>query len=192
MRHTQNIFTIANILSHEECQAYIALTEQAGYIAATINTNKGFELRPDIRNNERVILDDFKIAKNLWQRVSDQIPPVLEGRQALGLNERFRFYRYDVGQYFAPHYDGAFRRDNGEQSLLTFMIYLNDDFDGGETDFGEITIKPETGMALVFAHHLLHEGCAVTKGRKYVLRSDVMYGRVGLLTSNPPLFLKRY
>ena len=72
------------------------------------------------------------------------------------------------------------------------MIYLNDDFAGGETNFGETCIKPETGMALVFEHDLLHEGCAVMKGRKYVLRSDVMYGRVGWLTSNPPLFLQRY
>ncbi len=192
MKLTDNIFTIENVLTRGECQQYIALTEQAGYAAATINTNKGFELRPDIRNNERVILDDFEIAQNLWQRVAAQIPPVLEGRQALGLNERLRFYRYDVGQYFAPHYDGAFHRDNGEQSLLTFMIYLNGDFAGGETNFGEIMIRPETGMALIFEHHLLHEGCAVTKGRKYVLRSDVMYGRVGWFTSNPPLFLKRY
>lgn len=150
-----------------------------------------FELWPDICNNEHLILDDFEIAKNLWQRVAAQIPPILEGRQALGLNERLRFYRYDVGQYFAPHSDGCFRRENGEESLLTFMIYLNDDFDGGETNFGEVSIKPETGMALVFKHPLLHEGCAVTKGRKYALRSDVMYGRVGVFTSNPPLFLKR-
>lgn len=192
MKFPNNLFTINNVLTHEECQAYIALTEQKGYDAAPITTASGFEMRPDIRNNERVILDDFEIAKNLWQKVAAQIPPVLEGRQALGLNERFRFYRYDVGQYFAPHYDGAFRCDNGEQSLLTFMIYLNDDFESGETNFGEICIKPETGMALIFEHGLLHEGCAVTKGRKYVLRSDVMYGRVGLFASNPSLFLKRY
>ena len=65
-------------------------------------------MNPEIRNNERVIIDDFEIAKNIWLRVTDKIPQVLEGRQALGLNERFRFYRYDVGQYFAPHVDGAF------------------------------------------------------------------------------------
>jgi prolyl 4-hydroxylase len=72
------------------------------------------------------------------------------------------------------------------------MIYLNDEFEGGETNFGEISIKSETNRALVFEHHLLHEGCAVTKGRKYALRSDVIYGRVGWFTSDPPLFLKRY
>ena len=43
MESTDGIFTINNVLSAEECQAYIALTEQAGYAAATINTNKGFE-----------------------------------------------------------------------------------------------------------------------------------------------------
>jgi prolyl 4-hydroxylase len=188
----ESIFTIKNVLTPNECQAYIALTEQTGYDAAPITTASGFVMRTDIRNNTRVIIDDFEIAQNLWQHVQAHIPPILEGRQALGLNERFRFYRYDMGQYFAPHSDGCFRRDNGEESLLTFMIYLNDEFDGGETNFGEVTIKPETGMALVFAHPLLHEGCAVTKGRKYALRSDVMYGRVGVFTSNPPLFLKRY
>jgi prolyl 4-hydroxylase len=36
-------------------------------------------------------------------------------------------------------------------------------------------------MALLFDHHLLHEGAAVMSGRKYVLRSDVMYGPVGYL-----------
>lgn len=188
---TNKIFTIENIISVKECQDYIELTERAGYCAATINTNKGFELRPDIRNNERVIIDNFEIAKNLWKKIALKIPSILDGRQAISLNERLRFYRYDVGQYFAPHYDGAFHRENGEQSLLTFMIYLNDDFEGGETNFGGITIKPQTGMALVFEHRLLHEGCTVTKGRKYVLRSDVMYGPVGKLTSHPEMFLNR-
>jgi hypothetical protein len=31
-------------------------------------------------------------------------------------------------------------------------------------------------MALLFQHQLLHEGCVVTSGVKYVLRSDVMCG----------------
>jgi hypothetical protein len=52
---------------------------------------------------------------------------------------------------------------------------LNDDFDGGETLFEDVTIEPERGMALIFAHGYLHEGGEVLAGRKYVLRTDVMY-----------------
>ncbi len=50
----------------------------------------------------------------------------------------------------------------------------------GETRFylrppqGDVTVVPRRGMALLFRHHLLHEGATVTSGRKYVLRSDVM------------------
>ena len=175
------IYTIPNLLTPEECQDYIALTERIGYEAAPITTGHGFVMRPDIRNNARVILDDMARAEALWQRVRPEVPHVLEGRQAIGLNERFRFYRYDPGERFAPHTDGPYRRANGEESLLTFMVYLNEGFSGGETNFGEVWVTPETGLGLIFDHYLLHEGAAVIRGRKYVLRSDVMYGRVGQL-----------
>ncbi len=177
------IFTIANILSPAECAEYIALSENLGYTAAPITTYQGFELRSDIRNNERVILDDVERATDLWQRVSEYIPSTIGKWRAIALNERFRFYRYDPGQRFAIHHDGSYRRPNGEESLLTFMIYLNKGFEGGETRFylpyyfkmPEVSVVPETGMALCFVHKLAHEGAAVIQGRKYVLRSDVMY-----------------
>lgn len=102
---------------------------------------------------------------------------------AIGVNERLRFYRYDVGQQFDWHRDGYFERDYGERSVLTFMIYLNEEFTGGETTIEGLTsaglsddkVVPKTGLALVFAHPLLHKGEPVTEGRKYVLRTDVMY-----------------
>ena len=58
-----------------------------------------------------------------------------------------------------------------------------DDFTGGETTFYDaedltavrVSVRPQRGMALVFAHLQLHEGAAVVEGRKYVLRTDVMY-----------------
>jgi len=178
------VFTIANILSPAECSEYIALSENIGYVEAPITTRKGFEIRPDIRNNNRVILDDPKIALNLWQRVSEYIPTKIGAWQAVGLNERLRFYRYNPGQRFALHHDGSYQRPNGEKSLLTFMIYLNEGFEGGQTrfylpypyiDVRELYVSPETGMALCFVHELLHEGTPVIQGCKYVLRSDVMY-----------------
>jgi hypothetical protein len=179
MEIAESVFVIPDLLTPEECREYIEVAEARGYEAAPITTAVGFKMRPDIRNNTRVIIDDPGWAESLWQRSRDEIPGFFRGRQAIGLNERFRFYRYDPGERFAPHRDGPYRRDNGEVSLLTFLVYLNEGFAGGETVVEERPITPRRGLALIFEHQLLHEGAAVTSGRKYVLRSDVMYGRFG-------------
>jgi len=173
------IFTLSDVLSPEECKACIELSEGLGFETALINMNMGGVQDRDVRNNGRVILDDAERAALLWSRIAPEVPVFLNGRQARGLNERFRFYRYEPGQQFKYHQDGSFERPNGEKSQLTFMVYLNEDFEGGETRFNEVCIAPRTGMALVFRHDLLHEGATVQRGQKYVLRSDVMYGAVG-------------
>jgi len=38
-------------------------------------------------------------------------------------------------------------------------------------------VVPETGMAIVFNHYMLHEGEALRTNVKYIMRSDVMYRR---------------
>jgi prolyl 4-hydroxylase len=178
MRNTiaGGIFTIPDVLSVAECEEYIAWSESLGYEAAPVSLAAGSVLRPDIRNNARVMIDAPARAAEIWSRIVADIPAVLDGRRALGLNERFRFYRYEPGQRFAPHTDGCYRRTNGEESLFTFMIYLNAGTVGGATTFENASVTPQAGLALVFDHYLLHEGTPVVEGHKYVLRSDVMYG----------------
>ena len=61
------------------------------------------------------------------------------------------------------------------------MIYLNHAYEGAATRFESLAVEGRRGMALVFEHGLIHEGGEVSKGLKYVLRSDVMYGRVGVM-----------
>ena len=55
------------------------------------------------------------------------------------------------------------------------MIYLNDNFKGGETRFNNLIVAPKKGSALVFYHYLEHEGAEVLQGIKYVLRTDIMF-----------------
>jgi prolyl 4-hydroxylase len=126
-----NIFVVHDFLSPEECEHFIRLTEERGYTDAPITTSFGPMIRKDVRNNERVMLDDFALARELWEKARPFVPSRLFEVDAVGLNERFRFYRYDVGQQFAQHMDGCFDRGHGERSELTFMVYLNDGFEGG-------------------------------------------------------------
>lgn len=103
------------------------------------------------------------------------------------VNERLRFCRYTPGTQFHAHQDGVHHGPN-TQSRLTFMVYLNDDaFSGGETVFfngrseamsgqdGTLRLKPRKGSLIVFDHALWHAGALVESGRKYVMRSDLMY-----------------
>src|SRR5215470_14798948 len=152
MKIGDGIYAVSNIFSSEECQQHIRRCEDIGFEPASLSIFGGAVRRPGIRNNDRVILDDPSLATEIWARIASLLPSEVENRIAIGLNERFRFYRYDVGQKFALHFDGSYRNPTGAQSLLTFMLYLNDGFTGGETIVSGITVAPETGKILVFKH----------------------------------------
>lgn len=169
------VWTIPGFLDPVACRDLITFSEHIGYNEAEVSFSQGAKMMKGLRNNYRLLYEDTALSGQLWERLKDHCPPTLDGAAAIGLNEQFRFYRYESEQRFKRHVDGRFRRNDFEESRITFMIYLNDDFEGGETAFDDVTIRPETGMALCFFHELRHEGCPVVDGVKYVLRSDVMY-----------------
>jgi len=193
-------FILHSVLTKKECQQYIEITEKFGYQKAAISYGSSVVVDSSIRSNKRVIWQTSEnIWKPIWKRVESLVPETLtkgpEGLELSGtwnrysLNERFRFYRYDGGEKFAPHFDGCFPRNEKERSFITFILYLNDGFEGGRTTFWptgfagkKVAVNPLAGSALLFFHagHLqspLHEGSVCKDGRKYVLRSDVMYRR---------------
>jgi len=116
----------------------------------------------------------------------------------VGLNPCWRICKYEVAGHFAPHYDGPYIESSEKRSLKTLNMYLNGGFEGGTTNFisdsqslykdesGKyraeednvlFKIVPETGLALIFNHRILHEGEALRSGVKYLMRSDIMFER---------------
>lgn len=169
-----SVMTIDDFLAPDECAALIALAEGDGFSAAMVRANSGTQAMPAIRNNERAELENPLWVGLLWQRLLQMDLPRLDGSTPWGLPAALRFYKYRAGQRFKMHKDGPWL-ENGLQSKLTFLVYLNDGFAGGATDFRDFKVVPKTGMALLFVHATWHEGCAVESGEKYVLRSDVLY-----------------
>jgi prolyl 4-hydroxylase len=172
------VFIIENYLSAALCQHYIAVGEEIGFAPSEVNFQGGSRRAEDIRNNDRVIFDDPALAASLFERARALLPDYIGNWKLGGFNERFRFYRYGPQEYFKWHRDGSFAKSPDEVSCLTFMIYLNGGFEGGDTEFKTEFIKPQEGTALVFPHKLPHQGAALISGTKYVLRTDVMYRRV--------------
>lgn len=176
--HNKKIWTIENFLTKEECDNLLLFSEQKGYEEAKVSLSSGAKMMKGLRNNYRLMYQDQNLADKYWGILKDYCPAKIEENEAVGLNEQFRFYKYESSQRFKRHIDGRFKRNDNEESRITFMIYLNGDFEGGETKFDDVTIKPEIGTALCFIHEQKHEGCPVTEGTKYVIRTDVMYRKV--------------
>ena len=172
---SDKIWSIDNFLSKGESDNLIIFSEMRGYSEAEISLSDGPKMMKGIRNNERLIFTDFKLAEDFWNKVSPYCPKIIDDMESIGLNESFRFYRYDVNQRFKMHIDGRFKKSETEESRITFMIYLNDDFKGGETRFNDLTVHPNTGKALLFIHEQKEESIRDKDGMKYVLRTDLMF-----------------
>lgn len=98
--------------------------------------------------------------------------------------EEIHIVKYNVGGEYKLHHDyfefgdGENIRDCGNRTH-SFLVYLNDDFEGGETEFPRLNlkIKPELGKAVCWVNTIQenpiveseHAGLPVTKGEKWIL-----------------------
>ncbi len=172
------------LYTRAECDAILAGVRDAEWLAGTVNRATGREVDTQVRDNLITIVRDPEIGATLWARIEDHLPAAMSTawdgprRTAAvhGLFDPLRVYRYDVGHHFGLHSDQSYARGDA-RSLLTLLLYLDDDFDGGETEFPDErqTIAPRAGDALWFQHAVLHAGRPVTRGTKHLLRTDVLY-----------------
>lgn len=84
-------------------------------------------------------------------------------------HEPYNMLRYRGGQHYKAHSDGT---TNTGRSISA-IVYLNDDYEGGEVEFVNfgIKIKPEPGMLLLFPSNYAYRHVAhpVTDGTKYAI-----------------------
>ncbi|KAI8998490.1 hypothetical protein BD414DRAFT_432341 [Trametes punicea] len=191
------ILFIDGFFSPEECKSYVKFIDSLP-LELTPPKKRG---EAD-RVNHRLSITSVDFAQRLFSVLAPHLPEFpypawakrptgAIARPPHSLNSNIRLYKYSQGQYFGPHYDDSVRDpETGAKSEWTLLIYLTgsqDGVEGGETIFykdqkgkaRETMIPPLTrGTALLHRHGqdcLLHEGSPVTKGTKYVLRSDLMF-----------------
>ena len=89
--------------------------------------------------------------------------------------EPLTILRYQPGQQYRPHHDA------GAQAARhwTTLIWLNDDYEGGETDFPDIGVRVRGGVGDLLLFHnvtgdgapdsrMIHAGLPVTSGVKWL------------------------
>jgi prolyl 4-hydroxylase len=103
--------------------------------------------------------------------------------------EPLQVLRYAPGQEYKPHSDALPHGDN--QRILTILVYLNDDYEGGETRFlaTGLEIRGCKGDALLFRNadargrpdpDAQHAGLPVTRGVKFVASRWIRERRLDL------------
>jgi 2OG-Fe(II) oxygenase superfamily len=205
-------FVLSGVLSTRECHLLRRRAELLGFRP----DHPTSMTHPTGIDSCEWYVDCDSVLHPLLERVRPHLPETLPIRQGVtvefrGINARWRFFRYGPNCVYRPHVDGSWPEstidadgnyccaDNSgssssttnhsaTKSYLTFLVYLNDDFDGGETRFyqasasGGMTARgvvPQAGAVLCFPQgnmaSLIHEGSAVTSGNKFVIRTDVLY-----------------
>ncbi|EFC35281.1 predicted protein, partial [Naegleria gruberi] len=134
------LMAIPNFFSHHECEDLIKRCKNFKEIQD--------EYPKEYRNSTRELIIDADLASLIFDKLKTRIdldaiskmvtPFGVDSAgtwKACGVNEMMRFNKYQIGEYFKIHTDGQFKRNNNERSIYTLLIYLNDDFKGGETRF---------------------------------------------------------
>ncbi|KAL6952310.1 hypothetical protein U1Q18_044990 [Sarracenia purpurea var. burkii] len=197
-----DLFTqVHNFFTSVESKAFIRAAESIGFVhQGSLGPTKG----EAYRDNDRVSVNDPVLADAIWESGLHKLFSdfKIRGKVAVGLNPNIRFYRYKVGQRFGRHIDESVDLGEGKRTHYTLLIYLSGVLNlksknvksgpqdsseilvGGETVFygtrnGVVAeVNPIEGMALLHIHGdkcMLHEARNVTRGVKYVLRSDVTF-----------------
>lgn len=180
-----HIATLEGLLPRSFCEHWIGKTKPKLAAARIYDAEQGGR-RPDaMRTNTGA---GFRLSE------TDLVMQATRSRiaSAIGRNvtwqEAPNVLHYAVGETYAPHYDfldpsnphfEPFLRAQG-QRVATALVYLNDAFDGGETNFVEINrkIRGRPGELLAFDNvkpdgsvdmQTLHEGLPPTRGEKWLL-----------------------
>lgn len=195
-----DLITVPNFFTSSESKAFIQAAESLGFVhQGSLGPAHG----EAYRDNDRIFVNDQLLADAVWESGLNKLfsDIKIRGKVAVGLNPNIRFYRYNVGQRFGRHIDESVDLGDGKHTVYTLLIYLSGSpqsrgksdvkgtgdseiLVGGETVFYGprnslvAEVAPAEGMALIHIHGdkcMLHEARNVTKGVKYVFRSDVIF-----------------
>ena len=171
---------VHDVITPDECKYIIDLA------------NPGFSRSTVVGENS---VDSSRTSETAWVSKNDPVAQKLLAK-ALELTgktmahcEDIQVVKYTPGTYYRAHHDSCcdasddcteFAKDGG-QRVGTLLVYLNSEFEDGEThfpDYGDLKMKANPGSAIFFrplgsddgkCHpKALHAGLPISSGVKYV------------------------
>jgi prolyl 4-hydroxylase len=176
------ITEIENFLSDKECDVLIQMIESNHTRSSVVEGGNNISVVSENRTSSTTNLNhQDKFVKDIHLKIAEYLgEPLLKGEHLQG-------QLYEKDQYFRPHNDFFVGTAYDKHCLssgnrtYTLMIYLNDDFEGGATNFPKLnkTIIPKKGKAIKWLNTIesigqietLHEGQPIINGNKFIITS---------------------
>lgn len=162
------------LLTPEECGYLTAAADGILAPAVVVDPSTGRMINHPIRTSDGALVGPTR--ENLVIRtLNRRLAAISDTRVQHG--EPLSILRYKPGQQYRLHSDAL--PGNVNQRVATILVYLNDDFEGGETQFPAlgVTVKPARGDVVLFENitetgapdqRMNHAGLPVTRGVKWL------------------------
>lgn len=162
------------LFSADECDFLIERSAPALQPSLVVDPRSGRQIPNPVRTSDAVgfpLVTESPAIHALCRRLA------AASETHVKAGEPLQVLRYRPGQQYRPHFDAI--GNEGNQRVLTFLVYLNDDYEGGETEFiaTGLKVKGKKGDGLLFRNadqsgapdpNSQHAGLPVTAGEKYL------------------------
>ena len=176
---------LENFIDDELCNNLVKHTENIKFTKATLvdtkQKPKSIDTTVDESTRKTEIFDlgiyDGLLKQNIVNIFNQQLNK--HYNVTFSNYEQPHILRYTQGGFYNLHADSEYWDVNAKkwkrvkQRDFSFLLYLNDDFTGGELDFPNFnfTLKPKKGMFVCFPsdHRFMHKAMLTTSGKRYAI-----------------------
>lgn len=178
------------LFTAQECAYLVAMAEPMFGPSVVVDPATGKLISNPIRTSEGAgfpLLFETPFLHALNRRIAAASGTTVDQGEPL------QVLRYSPGQEYKAHFDAL--PNAGNQRALTMLVYLNDDYDGGETAFVRtgLKVKGRIGDGLLFRNagpdgrpdpmsH--HAGLPVLRGRKLIASRWIRARPLDLMSPN--------
>ena len=178
---------IKDFISYFEDVVPSALCKEIVFASDTVFTPSTYSNhKGKIESEQRVLMDEFWVRKDgvyykplkscyedVIKRYS-KIHPLFSVQRTTD----FRINRYSEGGFMSSHVDNIHHSHGQEYGFpqVSCLLYLNDDYEGGDFYVASEKFSPKKGSAIIFPSNFMfpHEAEVVTKGTRWSIVTWLM------------------
>jgi PKHD-type hydroxylase len=173
LKDQTRLAAIPSAFTPEECARLIA--EFTPRLKPALVDTLNLAQSTGIRRSSAVFIFPDASTRWVFDRLSDAIREINDevyGFEISEFREGFQFTRYEVGEYYGPHFDIGPGRLAERKLSMTVQLSAPEDYTGGElVIYPEFVAAKDRGSLTVFPSFMCHDVRPVQTGVRYSLVS---------------------